>query len=153
MNDDIRKIKEAGDIFQKEFYDLYQSHLDLNEIFDICKMWIFIKDLKNNLITVNQYYAEKLGVTKEQVLNTPCEAWFDDYEDFGDADGKLIKTQKPVLGAIEHASRRGTKYVFRTDKYPLFNKKGDLEAILGIAIELGPSSKCWECHEVDKDGQ
>ena len=131
-----REIEKAGLAFEQRYEDAMRYMEDMDKIFDLARMWVFVKDLNNHLIMVNRYYARQLGCNPEDVLGTPCESWFCKGDDFMEADRKLIETRRPVLGAIEHASTGRKDFTFRSDKWPLFDQKGEVYAILGIAVEL-----------------
>ena len=136
------KIRDAGDRLYAEFQRLQKQSLELNDIFSVCKMWIFIKDLSNNLLLVNDHYASHFGVTADEMKDTPCDQWFEK-NNFLEADRKLLETKRPVIGAIEPTIQDGKKRVFRSDKYPMFNTQGEIYAILGIAVEL--PEEAWPC--------
>ena len=103
--------------------------------------YIFWKDLNSVYLGCNEKFAERLGFVKADEIVGKTE--FDlnwnkeDAEAYIKADQEIIIHDRPVLGLVEEQDvGDGVMTWFKTDKYPLKDKEGNIIGVIGMVQDL-----------------
>jgi len=132
--DDIKK--RTSDI--KKMFEKYDFNGDLfAKIFDRIPVFMFYKDCENRIIKVNRFFCDVLNVEKEDVEGKHMSEFTDDkivVAKYAQNDIDIIESGQPKTGIIE--PMYDMDRWFRTDKFPVFDKKGQVIGVLGMSVEV-----------------
>ncbi len=123
-----------------------QSNRDLEIIIDNIPGRIFYKDVKNNYIKVNKYFADAHHITKKELEGKnsfdlyPAEQAQANWDD----DLSVIKSNKPRLNFEESWETEVGKKWVNTSKIPHINEKGEITGIIGISMDITERKKAEE---------
>ncbi|MEO0123251.1 MAG: PAS domain S-box protein [candidate division WOR-3 bacterium] len=138
LPDGVYLLALVRDITEKK---RIQGQLKENEelfrtIFESAKDCIFIKNKALRYVMVNKCTAELLGMKTEEIIGKT------DFDIFGpDTANTIISEDRRVLNGevIENFSERnirGKRFKFHTIKVPLYNAKGEIWGLCGIARDI-----------------
>ena len=112
----------------------------LKVIFANIPAFIFFKDTENRFLRVNEYLANTIGMTCEEIEGLSI---YDIYpkeqaDSFYEDDKDVIESRKPKEGIVEPVTdlNTGKPGWYRTYKMPYFNDKGSVTGILGFAVDV-----------------
>lgn len=127
---DIHEKKAAEDKIKE-----INSHF--NAIINNANSVIFIKNLKNQFIIVNEYFLNLIEKKSEEVIGKNNDEIFDanTAEFYSDTDNQVI-THKKTLSYEEHRNINGKDYYFASVKFPLYRTDGSMYAIGGIKTDI-----------------
>jgi len=127
------RVSEITEKYKSGQNELKLAQTAIDTIHDM----VWIKDTKNNHITVNKSAAESVGFTIEELKGTNMMEHFpDEAEGFYQDDLEVIKTKKPKLGIIERISAKDEKLWISTDKHPIFDDENNVTGILVIVTDI-----------------
>lgn len=107
-------------------------------IFDMISLPVIVKDLSNNIVTMN-VFAKELLIHKKNlsVHNQLYNLLDEDKKRFYEDDLKVINSKKPVVGRLlELNLKDGDKVFLKFDKIPCFDAAGEVEYIFVIIQDL-----------------
>src|SRR3954465_3099669 len=111
---------------------------ELQLIVDAIPAFVFYKDTKNGIRRVNRAVADSLGVSAQELANTPTARWYpgealDYYQD----DLDVIRSGRPKLGIVEQIEIPGVgKRWFETAKLPQFDPEGKVSGIVVVSQDI-----------------
>jgi PAS domain S-box-containing protein len=111
---------------------------ELQLIVDAIPAFVFYKDTENGIRRVNRAVADSLGVTADEIANTPTARWYPEqaaayYRD----DLEVLRSGKPKLGIVEQIDTPLTgKRWFETAKLPQFDTSGRVTGIVVISQDI-----------------
>jgi PAS domain S-box-containing protein len=135
---DITELKKAEERERLTQEQLFRSREELELVIDNIPGLVFLKDTKNNFLTVNRYAAQAYGKTKEELygaslftLHPEAEArkYFKD-------DLAVIQSRTPIINMMEPWTAGGRSGWLLTSKMPIMDPSGNVERILGIALDV-----------------
>lgn len=98
---------------------------------------VFRKDIKNNILDVNESVANSLSMSVDDLRSTPTSQWYPDKaDDYFEDDLKVVQSGKPRLGINEQILVDDCSKWFRTDKFPIFSEDGCVNGVLVVAISV-----------------
>ena len=120
---------------------------ELRVIFDNVPALIYYKDTKNNLIRVNQKFAEQLNMSLEEIKGKNAFELFpkEMAEKYWNHDLRIIESGKPEINFIEPMTTpNGVKWMLNS-KIPIKDKYGEVVGIIGFGSDI------TELKEAEKD--
>jgi len=107
-------------------------------VVDALPMLFFHKDTENRILRANKAVADLLGVTPEEMENTPTSQWYpDEAEAYYKDDLEVIRTGRPRLAIVEQLKVSETeKHWIRTDKFPHHDENGEVDGIVVFIHDL-----------------
>ena len=117
----------------------------LSELFeDLPGVSFFIKDKEHRLVMVNDGFLPRLGLSQEELFGKTD---FDLFparlaEHFRRDDRDIFETKKAKLNILELVfNSQGLPDWYLTNKYPLFNDRGDVAGLMGTVRPYGDGEK------------
>ena len=143
----IPKTKPSllGDWFESSNCDSVQMKILFENIPGVS---FFVKDANHRLIAVNNGFLPRLGLSSEDELFGKTD--FDLFpprlaEHFRRDDRTVIESKKPMLNILELVfNNQGLPDWYLTNKYPLFDRKGEVVGIIGTVRPYGDGELKWE---------
>lgn len=130
---------------QKFNEQMVQSQTDLDTIFNSVPAMIWYKDGHNRLVRVNQYTQDLTDIPIEDLQGQPMETHFPDLAEkchLGDLE--VMRTGKPIYGAIaEVKTAQGPRWL-KVDKVPYRGKEGVIQGVIMFAVDITESRKAQE---------
>src|SRR6056297_3501883 len=117
----------------------HKSSLTFENILDKTPAHIFVKDKDNRYVWVNQTVCNFMKCKKDDLIGkTPIELFS---REFSEArrkeDREILRTGKSIKNSLMHLRIKGQKKKwYLLSKIPYRNKKGDIEGIVGISIDI-----------------
>lgn len=108
----------------------------------------FVKDANHRLVSVNEGFLPRLGLSSERELLGKTD--FDLFpprlaEHFRRDDRLVIESKKPMLNILELVfNSQGLPDWYLTNKYPLFDRNGEVVGIIGTVRPYGDGELKWE---------
>jgi len=129
-----------------EWFESNQCNpLLLSELFeDLPGVSFFIKDKEQRLVMVNDGFLPRLGLSQEELFGKTD---FDLFparlaEHFRRDDRDIFETKKAKLNILELVfNSQGLPDWYLTNKYPLFNDRGDVAGLMGTVRPYGDGEK------------
>ncbi|MDA7822035.1 AraC family transcriptional regulator [Opitutales bacterium] len=129
-----------------EWFESNQCNpLLLSELFeDLPGVSFFIKDKEHRLVMVNDGFLPRLGLSQEELFGKTD---FDLFparlaEHFRRDDRDIFETKKAKLNILELVfNSQGLPDWYLTNKYPLFNDRGDVAGLMGTVRPYGDGEK------------
>lgn len=121
---------------------------EIGKIIDSFSAFIYIKDRANRNIRVNRAVADSLGVTPQEMANTPSEQWYPETADeYHTIDRSLIASGEPILNILEPIpSHRDLNRIFVTSKFPIL---GNGQEVVGILVVARPTDERLDAENLD----
>jgi PAS domain S-box-containing protein len=117
--------------------ELARHRDDLRVILEAMPALVFYKDTNNRIVRVNRAVAESLGVSPEDMADTPTERWYPvDAASYYEDDLLVMRSKEPRLGIVERLDVAGDRRWIQTDKLPRFDEFGNVIGILVIALDI-----------------
>jgi PAS domain S-box-containing protein len=117
--------------------ELARHRDDLRVILEAMPALVFYKDTNNRIVRVNRAVAESLGVSPEDMADTPTERWYPvDAASYYEDDLLVMRSKQPRLGIVERLDVAGDRRWIQTDKLPRFDESGNVVGILVIALDI-----------------
>ena len=136
MKKHLERIKEAGEQFNRS---IASTLWELEQIVNHIPMILCVKDFDGNLIRINKFLGDKLGIDYKTFKPTTAHAVFsvNDAERFKESDRDVKERNRPVLNIHEKfiAANGNIIYVI-VDKYPYINAEGDVIGSLVCANDV-----------------
>lgn len=114
---------------------LHNSRRLLERVVDAIPMAIFVKDTESNYLLVNQWMANFMGTTKQQLLKHTDALPLGERvrsKSLDDDEWVYQHRQTLVQPEAELAGPDGTMMPFHSVKIPLFDESGELTGLLGV---------------------
>ncbi|KKN09583.1 hypothetical protein LCGC14_1045130, partial [marine sediment metagenome] len=135
---DVSEHKEA-ELKLKESESKYKYIAnELEMILDHLPLIVAYKDNKNNLLRVNQFYAEAHNLQKEDMEGKSAFEFYPQElaQSYLDDDLKVIMSKQPKLNYIEQwESEQGSRWV-STSKIPYIDEEGNVQGIIAIIEDI-----------------
>ncbi|MCU4154645.1 response regulator [Carboxylicivirga sp. A043] len=114
----------------------------LDDIINNSKALIYVKDLDGHYSLVNQNWCDEVGMTEEEVIGKKGDALFNKKlaDESRELDLQVINNGVPIQYEEEIELRAGKRY-FLSNKFPIRNKKGEIQAICGISTDITELNK------------
>jgi PAS domain S-box-containing protein len=128
-----------SNIVVKNHRKLVEQSSQLDAIFNSSQTMIWKKDTNNVMLKANTSGAKIMGMTPESIEGVDCNATFtkEEADHYFIDDKEVIETKKPKLNIIEYVSSpNGDKIWVRTDKMPLFDKRGNVNGLLVFSTNI-----------------
>lgn len=134
-----------GDWFESSNCDSVQIKILFENIPGVS---FFVKDANHRLVSVNEGFLPRLGLSSERELLGKTD--FDLFpprlaEHFRRDDRLVIESKKPMLNILELVfNSQGLPDWYLTNKYPLFDRNGVVVGIIGTVRPYGDGELKWE---------
>ena len=134
-----------GDWFESSNCDSVQIKILFDNIPGVS---FFVKDVNHRLVSVNEGFLPRLGLSSERELLGKTD--FDLFpprlaEHFRRDDRLVIESKKPMLNILELVfNSQGLPDWYLTNKYPLFDRTGEVVGIIGTVRPYGDGELKWE---------
>lgn len=114
----------------------------LNDIINNSKALIYVKDLEGRYSLVNENWCEEVGLKEEEVIGKKGDSLFNKTlaEESREVDLQVINSGVPIQYEEEIELRAGKRY-FLSNKFPIRNKRGEIQAICGISTDITELNK------------
>ncbi|WP_439184245.1 response regulator [Carboxylicivirga taeanensis] len=114
----------------------------LEDIINNSKALIYVKDLEGRYSLVNQNWCDEVGLKEEEVIGKKAESLFhrEPVEQWREVDLQVTNSGVPVHYEEEIELRTGKRY-FLSNKFPIRNKRGEVQAICGISTDITELNK------------
>ena len=114
----------------------------LDDIINNSKSLIYVKDVEGVYSLVNQNWCEEVGLKEEEVIGRKGDALFDKTlaEESREIDLQVINNGVPIQYEEEIELRSGKRY-FLSNKFPIRNKRGEIQAVCGISTDITELNK------------
>ncbi|MBR8535657.1 response regulator [Carboxylicivirga sediminis] len=114
----------------------------LDDIINNSKALIYVKDLEGRYSLVNQNWCDEVGLKEEDVIGKKAEILFakEPVEQWREVDLQVINSGIPIHYEEEIELRTGKRY-FLSNKFPIRNKRGEVQAICGISTDITELNK------------
>jgi len=120
-----------NELIEKETKEFESIMEELNNILDNVPMMYAYKDTKNNILKVNQAFAQMYKCKAEELKDIPTKKLFpQNYKEYYEEDLKILKTKKPMIGKIQSYKIDGKTITVESTKIPIFNKKAEISNIV-----------------------
>ncbi len=119
---------------------------ELELIFNSVPAMIWYKDTKNNVLRVNQFAANSMGRSIEEIEGKSLYDLFpEEAQHYYQDDLEVMNSGKPKLGIIELMQiASGEKRWVQTDKVPYRDKDGKIIGVIVFAIDITERIKLEE---------
>jgi PAS domain S-box-containing protein len=99
---------------------------------------VFVTDTEDRLLRFNELFARVTGRPSDELVGKPCTELFlfADPETHRQNDREIVRTGRPRLNVIERIETAGGSRWFEISKMPLTDEGGEVEALLGFAVEI-----------------
>lgn len=145
----LENIKAYGRAEKELLEQVFEHHSFLEGFTGM----IFYKNLEDRFIWVNDNYVKSIGIPRETLLTNKISELFPsgDVINYSKDDDDVIRTGLPKRNIIERVvSAEGEKWA-KTDKIPMFNRKGDIVGIFGYAFDITGEIKLQEALEKSEE--
>ncbi len=114
----------------------------LDDIINNSKALIYVKDLEGRYSLVNQNWCDEVGFKEEDVVGKKDEALFakQPIEHWREVDLQVINSGVAVHYEEEIELRSDKRY-FLSNKFPIRNKRGEIQAVCGISTDITELNK------------
>jgi len=114
----------------------------LDDIINNSKALIYVKDLEGHYSLVNQNWCDEVGLKEEDVIGKKAEALFskEPVDQWREVDLQVINSGVPIHYEEEIELRAGKRY-FLSNKFPIRNKRGEVQAVCGISTDITELNK------------
>ena len=143
---DITEQKNIENELKNKEKQYKELAIELESIIDHIPGLVFYKDIKNNFIRVNKYFAEAHNKPKTELENVnlaelyPASIAEKYYQD----DLSVINTGVAKLNFEEEwETANGLKWV-NTSKIPFKNENGDIIGVIGISLDITDRKQAYE---------
>ncbi len=130
-------------------YDWFEENrcnpLTFSALFDdLPGVSFFVKDREHRLVMVNEGFLPRLGLSQEELFGMTD---FDLFparlaEHFRRDDREIFENKLPKLNILELVfNRQGLPDWYLTNKYPLFNDRGEVVGLMGTVRPYGEAEK------------
>jgi PAS domain S-box-containing protein len=118
--------------------DMSEAKDRLQAIIDGVHSLVFIKDTRGQHLLVNSYFEEAFGMPKEDVIGKTDRDIFDHEiaEQIMEIDRKVMNSGEAVRLEVPIPHQDGNVHIHLTEKFPLFNNKGEVYAMCGLATDI-----------------
>ena len=118
--------------------DLLEAKDRLQAIIDGVHSLVFIKNTQGQHLLVNSYFEEAFDIKKEDVIGkTDLDIFPSEIaEQIMEVDRKVIATGEAIHLEVPIPHQDGNIHIHLTEKFPLFNKKGEVYAMCGLATDI-----------------
>jgi len=137
----IQGVGQANEWFEKN----HCNPLHISSLFDdLPGVSFFVKDKEHRLIMVNAGFLPRLGLSQQELFG---KSDFDIFparlaEHFRREDREIFATHRPKLNILELVfNSQGLPDWYLTNKYPLFNKFGEVIGLMGTVRPYGDGEK------------
>ncbi|KAB0666017.1 PAS domain S-box protein [Oryzomonas japonica] len=116
---------------------LKQSREMLQSIIDNVPALVYMKDLAGRLITCNSYFAELLGISRDDLIGKTGHDLFPrDLAELQAADERAVITHCSSI-MVEETIRHGDgAHTYLTVKFPIQNESGEITAVCAISTDI-----------------
>ncbi len=130
----IRDISERKQMEQ----DQLEAKNRLQAIIDGVHSLVFIKDTRGRHLLVNSYFEEAFGMKKRDVIGKTDRDIFapEIAEQIMQVDRKVMDSGEAVHLEVPIPHQDGSVHIHLTEKFPLFNNKGEVYAMCGLATDI-----------------
>ncbi|MBK3519824.1 response regulator [Carboxylicivirga marina] len=114
----------------------------LDDIINNSKALIYVKDIDGHYSLVNQNWCDEVGMKEEDVIGKKGDFLFNKQlaEESREVDLQVINSGVPIQYEEEIELRTGKRY-YLSNKFPIRNKKGEIQAICGISTDITELNK------------
>ncbi|MCU4177791.1 response regulator [Carboxylicivirga sp. N1Y90] len=109
----------------------------LDDIINNSKALIYVKDLEGNYSLVNQNWCDEVGMAESEVIGKKANEFFSDdsVQQWDEVDQQVITSGQAVQFEEGIELKNGRRY-FLSNKFPIRNTQGDVQAICGISTDI-----------------
>ncbi len=114
----------------------------LDDIINNSKALIYVKDLDGRYSLVNQNWCDEVGLKEEDVIGKKAETLFakEPVDQWREIDLQVVNSGAPIHYEEEIELRTGKRY-FMSNKFPIRNKRGEIQAVCGISTDITELNK------------
>ena len=116
---------------------LQESEERLRQILNNSSAVVYVRDLQERFILINQHFERLLGFTQDQVIGQPLQALFppQTVKAFGDND-RLVIEQNSAMEFEEEVTIDNSLRTYISIKFPLYDTEGEIYAVCGISTDI-----------------
>ena len=117
---------------------LKRNRDELQLLINAMPAMLIYKDTENRILRVNHAVSDPLGVTPEDMADTPSSKWFPHQADqYYQDDLEVIRSGEPKRGIIEQINQgKGGMVWVKTDKIPIHSNTGTVIGIIVFAQDI-----------------
>jgi len=114
----------------------------LDDIINNSKALIYVKDLEGHYSLVNQNWCDEVGLSEEDVIGKKADFMFpkESVEQWREVDLQVVNSGVPIHFEEEIELRAGKRY-FLSNKFPIRNKRGEIQAVCSISTDITELNK------------
>jgi PAS domain S-box-containing protein len=135
---DITERKRIENKLKKSKHNYKELSNELEIIFNNVPAIIYYKDINNNIIRVNEQYANRLGLKPEDIKNKSAFKLFprEMAKKYWNHDLEVIKSGEPKINFVEPMKTPSEIRWTLNSKIPVKNKKGKVIGIIGFGNDI-----------------
>jgi len=135
---DINERKRIENKLKKSKQNYKELSNELEIIFNNVPAIIYYKDVNNNIIRVNEQYANRLGLEPEDLKNKSAFKIFprEMAKKYWNHDLEIIKSGEPKINFVEPMKTPSEIRWMLNSKIPVKNKKGKVIGIIGFGNDI-----------------
>jgi PAS domain S-box-containing protein len=136
IRDSSERIKQKNER-EELIKRIDQQKAELRTVLDSIPAMVFYKDTKNNLIRVNDAFAQSMKTTVSDLEGKSCfELWPDVAQNYYDDDLEVIESGDSKLNIIEPLDTPTGRRWVKTDKILYHDKDGNIVGVIGFAVDI-----------------
>jgi PAS domain S-box-containing protein len=143
---DLDTLKEELTNLEEERVELREQYEFMQEILDTSPSIIYMKNLRGQVLLVNNGFIRLFGGKKEDYLGKtefeylPVEI----AKQYRDNDQKVVETGNILHIEEEAIDKEGKKRIYFSVKFPVRDKSGNIYAVSGISTDITDSKETEE---------
>ena len=142
----LNEAKEALSVYSKSLESQVRKRTrEISGILQYTPAVVYIKDADGNYTMVNSRFEELFGIRSVDVRGKPDRAFLPPAiaEQFRANDGRVLRQKQP-LQVEETIVLDGVTHTYLSTKFPLYDGKGRVTAVCGIATDITALKKAQE---------
>ncbi|WP_088892737.1 sensor histidine kinase [Leptolyngbya ohadii] len=144
LNEELESIvQQRTQELQDSQSALQTSQSQLRAVLDNSPMIIYLLDRENRHLMVNRRYEELVGLSQQELIGVPLEdIWASDDPTIACniaaalAHIQQVRDTRKPIEVEEVLQVHQQKRIFFSNKFPLFNRRGELYAVGGICLDI-----------------
>ncbi|MGV3569943.1 MAG: PAS domain-containing protein [Ramlibacter sp.] len=136
---DIDDLKRAEIQVLRTNRELQRQRAELRIVLDLVPAMIMFKDTRGTVLRINELGAKSLGRTVAEVEGLPLDRLYSpqDAARYRASDLEIIRTGKPILGAVERmVDKDGGDLWRQRDKVPFHDENGNVVGIVVMGLDI-----------------
>lgn len=142
----LDSLKEEFTTLEEERVELREQYEFMQEILDTSPSIIYMKNLRGQVLLVNNGFVRLFGGKKEDYLGKTEFEYFpaEMAKQYRDHDQKVVETGNILHVEEEAIDKEGKKRIYFSVKFPIRDKSGNIYAVSGISTDITESKQTEE---------